>query len=319
MTKIEEAIGLSPNTVRNIIDVIEKQAKNEKKGYEQELNKEKSEINKEKEIIQSNEPGVTDQAKKIIKVDEAKVRNDVRKESIAKGEVDNIKKIEKILTIIEAAKYSAMQRAKNRLKHLKASEGADDIRKRDLQDVEKDLKKQRRDEVNIWLKGSRNQIDTSHVLRTQGSRFSKLRERSDRLMQENKEPNRLLQEDFTSTTKTNQTTNESEGSRLRKLKLYKRFTASKVLDSGKRFEIQNIADEPKTEESVNAVVMSKMLKKMDDLFKVQAKILKFLKEDHNLKLKIFPKRWKRRLHNRKHQKKNEKISSEKRRQLHGKL
>ena len=68
--------------------------------------------------------------------------------------------------MIEAAKYSALQRAKTRLQELDAQKDILRIRKRDLEEESgvTDLKRNRRNEINIFLHGSRNKIDASHLV-----------------------------------------------------------------------------------------------------------------------------------------------------------
>ena len=69
MSRIEEAIGLSPSSVKSIIDDIEARAKQEEKEYEDDMRKEKAEINKEKVLLQNDEHLTGDGAKKKIKED----------------------------------------------------------------------------------------------------------------------------------------------------------------------------------------------------------------------------------------------------------
>lgn len=307
MSKIEEAIGLSPNSVKHIINDIENQAKMEANQYEDDMSKEKAEITKEKESLEKNQEADDAQARKKIQDDEEKLRNDIKKESVAKLEVDKIKKIEKILTIIEAAKYSAMQRAKKRIHKLKADEGVadgDDIRKRDLEDLENDIRRRRRNEINIWLKGSRNRIDTSHFLRNRLGRLGRHHE-EDR-SRWSLDQKTLLHHSENSE-KINETDDDPKKSKLHKLKFFKTLSSNKKLDSGNQFPVAKRTDVPtKPENSANAFIMAKMLDKMDKLFKIQADILKYLKTEHSinrLQKKPFAKRWKRGLHNSKHHKK----------------
>lgn len=307
MSKIEEAIGLSPNSVKHIINDIENQAKMEANQYEDDMSKEKAEITKEKESLEKNQEADDAQARKKIQDDEEKLRNDIKKESVAKLEVDKIKKIEKILTIIEAAKYSAMQRAKKRIHKLKADEGVadgDDIRKRDLEDLENDIRRRRRNEINIWLKGSRNRIDTSHFLRNRLGRLGRHHE-EDRARWSLDQKTLLHHSE--NSEKINETDDDPKESKLHKLKFFKTLSSNKKLDSGNQFPVAKRTDVPtKPENSTNAFIMAKMLDKMDKLFKIQADILKYLKTEHSinrLQKKPFAKRWKRGLHNSKHHKK----------------
>ena len=305
MSKIEEAIGLSPSSVKHIIDDIEKQAKQEENQYEDEMSKEKVEITKDKELLQSDEASQGDDVKTKIKEDEAKLRSDIQKENAAKLEVGKIKKIEKILTIIEAAKYSAMQRAKKRINKLKVApdedSDGDDIRKRDLEDLEKDIRRRRRNEINIWLKGSRNRIDTSHFLRNHLGRLEKHREESSRWSSDDK---KLLDQSQNEKLSESAVDKEPKGSRLHKLKFFKTLVSNKKRDSGKQFELQKRNDIPdKVDKSANAFIMAKMLEKMDKLFKIQEDILKYLKtehEIHSLQKKQPARRWKRSLYHSKH-------------------
>lgn len=308
MSKIEEAIGLSPNSVKHIVDDIENQAKMEANRYEDDMSKEKAEITKEKERLEKNEVADGGQTKQKIQEDELKLRDDIRKENVAKLEVDKIKKIEKLLTIIEAAKYSAMQRAKKRIHKLKADEGepdGDDIRKRDLEDLENDIRRRRRNEINIWLKGSRNRIDTSHFLRNRLGRLGRNREeeRSGWSLDQKKVLHHLEISE-----KLNKTDNDPKESKLHRLKFFKTLSSNKKLDSGKQFLLNKRTDVPtKPETPANAFVMAKMLDKMDKLFKIQGEILKYLKTEHTIhslrRKKPFAKRRKRSLHHSKHHKK----------------
>lgn len=310
MSKIEEAIGLSPNSVRHIVDDIENQAKMEASRYEDDMSKEKAEITKEKELLGKNEVADDVQVKNKIQEDEQKLRDDIKKENVAKLEVDKIKKIEKILTIIEAAKYSAMQRAKKRIHKLKADDGVadgDDIRKRDLEDLENDIRRQRRNEINIWLKGSRNRIDTSHFLRNRLGRLGRHREeeRSGWSLDQKKNRHSEISE------KLNKTDDDLKKSKLYRLKFFNTLSSNKKLDSGNHFLVNKRTDVPtKPETSANAFVMAKMLDKMDKLFKIQGEILKYLKTEHTIhrlqRKKPFAKRWKRSLHHSKHHKKTHK-------------
>ena len=306
MSKIEEAIGLSPNSVKHIINDIENQAKMDANRYEDDMSKQKAEITKEEENLEKNQEVDDAQARKKIQDDQQKLRDDVKKESVAKLEVDKIKKIEKILTIIEAAKYSAMQRANKRIHKLKADEGADgdDIRKRDLEDLENDIRRRRRNEINIWLKGSRNRIDTSHFLRNRIGRLGR---------QHKEERSRWSLDQKTAlhhsedSDKINKTDDDPRESKLHKLKFFKTLSSNKKLDSGNEFHVAKRTDVPtKPENSANAFIMAKMLEKMDKLFKIQADILKYLKTEHSinrLQKKPFAKRWKRSVHYSKHHKK----------------
>lgn len=305
MSKIEEAIGLSPSSVRHIIDDIENQAKQEESQYEDDMSKEKAEINKEKALLQND--GVSDgkDTRKNIQEDENKLRDDIRKENVAKLEVDKIKKIEKILTIIEAAKYSAMQRAKKRINKLGkgADEGldGDDIRKRDLEDLERDIRRRRRNEINIWLKGSRNRIDTSHFLRNHLGRLQRHREEGSRWNSDGKkifdhsESQKFSESEF------------SKESRLHKLKFFKTLVSNKTLEAGKQSAVEKRTEVPeKPKKIVDALIMSKLLEKMDKLFKIQEDILKYLKAEHDihrLEKKKPTRRWRRSLHHLKHHKK----------------
>ena len=305
MSKIEEAIGLSPNSVKHIISDIENQAEMDANRYEDDMSKEKAEITKEKEILEKDQVADEDQAKKKIQNDEQKLRNDIKKENVAKLEVDKIKKIEKILTIIEAAKYSAMQRAKKRIHKLKADEGVsdgDDIRKRDLEDLENDIRRRRRNEINIWLKGSRNRIDTSHFLRKHiGSLGRRHEEDRPRWSLDQK----TLLHHSEASDKSNKTDDDLKESKLHKLKFFKTLSSSKNLNAGNELPVAKRTDVPrKPENSANAFIMAKMLDKMDKLFKIQADILKYLKTEHSIKRlqkKPFAKRRKRSLHNSKHE------------------
>ena len=304
MSKIEEAIGLSPNSVRHVIDDIEKQAKQEEVQYEDDMSKERVEINKEKELIQNDEAPDSGEAKKKIKEDEAKLRNDIQKENVAKMEVDKIKKIEKILTIIEAAKYSAMQRAKKRINKLKGADDgtdSDDIRKRDLEDLERDIRRRKRNEINIWLKGSRNRIDTSHFIRNHFAKLRK-REKTSRWGSNDKKPSDHSQNENLVESAVNDI--PAKESTLHKLRFYKTLVSNKKLDSGKQFAVEKRTDVPeKPEKSANAFVMAKMLQKMDKLFKIQEDILKYLKAEHDihsLQKKPARQRWRRSLHHPKH-------------------
>lgn len=319
MSKIEEAIGLSPTSVRHIVDDIEKQAKMETSRYEDDMSKEKAEITKEKEHLEKDEVADDVQAKKKLQDDETKLRNNIKKENVAKLEVDKIKKIEKILTIIEAAKYSAMQRANKRIHKLKTDDGTadgDDIRKRDLEDLENDIRRRRRNEINIWLKGSRNRINTSHFIRSHLARLGRhQKERNSRWSLDEKN---LLHISENSADKLNQTDDDTKEKRLQKLKFFKTLSSNKKLDSGKQFLVGKKTDVPsKPETSANALVMAKMLDKMDKLFKIQGDILKYLKTEHIIHRlhgrKPFAKRWKRSLHHSKHQKKTDKDIKRKKR------
>lgn len=306
MSKIEEAIGLSPNSVRHIVDDIERKAKLEASRYEDDMSKEKDEITKVKERLEKNEVADDAQAKKKIQEDEQKLRDDVTKENNAKSEVEKIKKIEKILTIIEAAKYSAMQRAKKRIHKMKADEGiadGEDIRKRDLEDLEKDIRRQRRNEINIWLKGSRNRIDASHFLRNRLGRLGRHR-KGERSEWNSDKKNHVLDHSDISE-KLNKTDDEQKESKLHKLKFFNTLSSNKKLDSGNQFAVIKRADVPtKPENPANAVVMAKMMDKMDKLFKIQGEILKYLKTEHTIdrlrQKKRFAKRWRRSLHHLRH-------------------
>lgn len=311
MSKIEEAIGLSPSSVKHIIDDIEKQAKQEENRYEDEMSKEKAEINKEKQLLQNDEVPDGEDAKKKVKEEEAKLRDDIKKENVAKQEVDKVKKIEKILTIIEAAKYSAMQRAKKKINKLEgADEGldGDDIRKRDLEDLERDIRRRRRNEINIWLKGSRNRIDTSHFLRNHLGRLEKHREESSRWESEDKKLLDHSENEKLSKSALDEVPKESS---LHKLKFFKTLVSNKELDSGKNVSVEKRTEVPeKPEHPSNAIVMAKMLEKMDRMFKIQEDILKYLKtehEIHHLQKKPSAARLRRSLHPSKHHKKSHKV------------
>ena len=315
MSKIEEAIGLSPSSVKSIIDDIEARAKQEEKEYEDDMRKEKAEINKEKVVLQNDEHLTGDGAKTKIKEEEAKLRDDIRKENVAKSEVDKVKKIEKILTIIEAAKYSAMQRAKNKISKLQsvADEGLDggQIRKRDLEDLEKDMRRRRRNEINIWLKGSRNHIDTSHFLRNQLHRLKKNPERSSQWGTDGNKLGLLnhletMNEKRTRGESTNDERQTSKDGPLHRLKFFRTLVSNKKLDSGKQFAVSKRNDvQQKPESSVDNFIMAKMLEKMDKLYKIQENILKYLKTEHDMHRvqdKSPTKRWRRSLHHSKHHK-----------------
>lgn len=315
MSKIEEAIGLSPSSVKSIIDDIETRAKQEEKEYEDDMSKEKAKINKEKALLQSDEHETGDGAKTKIKEDEAKLRDDVRKENVAKSEVDKVKKIEKILTIIEAAKYSAMQRAKNKISKLQgvADEGLDggQIRKRDLEDLEKDMRRRRRNEINIWLKGSRNHIDTSHFLRNQLHKLEKNREGSSRWGTNGNKLGLLnhletLNEKRMRGESTNDEPRTTMESPLHRLKFFKTLVSNKKLDSVKQFTVSKRTDvQEKPKSSVDNFIMAKMMEKMDKLYKIQENILKYLKTEHDmhrLQDKSPTKRWRRSLYDSKHHK-----------------
>ncbi|XP_022781681.1 proteoglycan 4-like isoform X1 [Stylophora pistillata] len=315
MSKIEEAIGLSPSSVRHIVDDIETQAKMETTQYEDDMKNEKAEITQEKQLLQKDKTTDGAQVKKKIQDDEEKIREDIRKENIAKLEVDKIKKMEKILTIIEAAKYSAMQRAKKRINNLKTDDGlsdGEDIRKRDLQDLENDIKRRRRNEINIWLKGSRNRIDTSHFLRNRISGLKTNREeRSGWNSDDNKDHHLSKISEKDKLTKEGST----EG-RLQKLKFFNTLSSNKKLDAGQQFTVGKRTDVPvQPENSPNAFVMAKMLNKMDKLFTIQREILKYLKAEHTintLRKKPHAKRWRRSLYKSKNHKKTPKDANKKR-------
>lgn len=324
MSKIEEAIGLSPSSVKSIIDDIEARAKQEEKEYEDDMRKEKAEINKEKVLLQNDEHLPGDGAKKKIKEDQAKLRDDIRKENVAKSEMDKVKKIEKILTIIEAAKYSAMQRAKNKISKLQgvADEGLDggQIRKRDLEDLEKDMRRRRRNEINIWLKGSRNHIDTSHFLRNQLHRLEKNRERSSQWGTDGNKLGLLnhletLNEKRMRGESTNDEPRTSKDSPLHRLKFFRTLVSNKKLDSGKQFAVSKRTDvQEKPKSSVDNFIMAKMLEKMDKLYKIQENILKYLKTEHDMHRvqdKSPTKRWRRSLQHSKRHKENSQTRHEK--------
>ena len=310
MSKIEEAIGLSPSSVKHIIDDIGSQAKQEEHKYEDDMSKEKAEINKEKLLIQKDEVADGENAKKKIEEDEAKLRDDIRKENVAKLEVDKIKKMEKILTIIEAAKYSAMQRAKNRINNLKgADEGldGDDIRKRDLEDLEKDIRRRRRNEINIWLKGSRNRIDTSRFLRHNIGKLVKHGEERSRWDSDDK---KLLDHSQNEKIRESAVDGLPKESRLHKLKFFRTLVSNKKLDSaGNSLAVEKRTGVPeKPKKSADAFIMSKLLEKVDKLYKIQEDILKYLKTEHDihqLQKKTPARRLRRSLHYSKHHK-NEK-------------
>lgn len=320
MSKIEEAIGLSPTSVKHIIDDIESQAKQEEHIYEDDMSKEKAEINKEKVLIQKDEAADGENAKKKIEEDEAKLRDDIRKENVAKLEVDKVKKIEKILTIIEAAKYSAMQRAKKRINNLKgADEGldGDDIRKRDLEDLEKDIRRQRRNEINIWLKGSRNRIDTSHFLRHNIGKLVKHGEESSRWDSEDK---KLLDHSQNEKISESAVDGLPQENRLHKLKFFRTLVSNKKLDSGKPLAVEKRTDVPeKPKKSADAFIMAKLLEKVDKLYKIQEDILKYLKTEHDihqLQRKTPTRRWRRSLHHSKHHKNVHKDAKRNKRKVH---
>ncbi|XP_068762673.1 uncharacterized protein [Montipora capricornis] len=312
MSKIEEAIGLSPSSVKHIIDDIETQAKEEEKLYEDDMGKERADINKEKALLQNDELQAGDNAaKEKIKEDEAKLRDDIRKENVAKSEVDKIKKIEKILTIIEAAKYSAMQRARKKMNTLQgADEGLDgeEIRKRDLEDLEKDMRRRRRNEINIWLKGSRNRIDTSHFLRNHLSRLAKHRQKSSRWGSYGNKLSLLNRFQVQNEERSEPSADEApKQNPLHKLKFFKTLVSNRKLDSGKQFSITKRTEvQKKPKNTVDNFIMAKMLEKMDKLFKIQENILKYLKMEHDRHRqhdKKPTKRWRRSLHHSKHHKK----------------
>ena len=309
MSKIEEAIGLSPSSVRHIIDDVEKQAKEEEAQYEDDMSKEKADINKEKGLLQSDNATEPDEAKKKIAEDEAKLRDDIQKENGAKLEVDKIKKIEKILTIIEAAKYSAMQRAKNKMNKLRiADDGTEneEIRKRDLEDLEKDIRRRRRNEINIWLKGSRNHIDTSHFLRNHIGRLRLRKQEEENSRRWNSEDKNLSEHSQDGNLGKSAVDDLTKEGKLRKLRFFKTLVSNKRLDSGNKFAVEKRTDiSKKPEQSANTFVMAKLLQKMDKIFKIQEDILKFLKaehEIHDLQKKPEAKRWRRSLHHSKHHK-----------------
>ena len=309
MSKIEEAIGLSPSSVRHIIDDVEKQAKQEEVQYEDDMSKEKADINKEKGLLQSDNATEPEEAKKKIAEDEAKLRDDIQKENGAKLEVDKIKKIEKILTIIEAAKYSAMQRAKNKMNKLRiADDGTEneEIRKRDLEDLEKDIRRRRRNEINIWLKGSRNHIDTSHFLRNHIGRLRLNKQEEENSRRWNSEDKNLSEHSEHENLGESAVDDVTKEGKLRKLRFFKTLVSNKRLDSVNKFAVEKRTDiSKKPEQSANTFVMAKLLQKMDKIFKIQEDILKFLKaehEIHDLQKKPEAKRWRRSLHHSKHHK-----------------
>lgn len=255
VSKIEQAIGLSPETVKTLIGHVKKQAKNQILNYEQDAKIEKEEIIADKSRLQSEEesPNAEGVKGKLAK-EEAKLSDDEQKEQVAKLKVNEIKRIEKILTIIEAAKFSALQRAKKKLSELKTGENSE-IRKRDLEDLEKDFnnKRRRRNQITIWMKGSRNKVDTSHFLRSSSPKRKSwwaLRKKSS--IKEDERSNELI-------------------------------SASDLVKTRYPFAVQKRTKIPKPELSIRDTLMLKMLQKMDGLFEMQGKILKELQKGHKHK------------------------------------
>ena len=90
----------------------------------------------------------------------------------------------------------------------------------------------------------------------------------------------------------------------------------KKLDAGQQFTVGKRTDVPdQPDNSPNALVMAKMLNKMDKLFDIQREILKYLKAEHTihaLRKKPHVKRWRRSLHKSKNHKKTLKHTDKKR-------
>lgn len=259
--KIENKIGLTPPAVSHIIDDVESETKSEKKEFDHEVKQEEEKIHNEKEIM--NDVPNNDNIKNKIKKEEMKLEDVRKRDEIAKVKLATIKKIEKILTVIESAKYSALKRAKEHLRRLKLEKDPQ-IRKRSLEAIEKDLTNSekrhlhKRNEINIWLKGSRNSINTSHFLEG-----------------EKKEPKKLK----------------------RRFKVFgspsipKLAIANFAADFGKKAKMNlprllikksKVPKAPKApkKQKIGVILMRKLLQRMDDLYDMQSKILTQLVQDH---------------------------------------
>lgn len=260
--KIENTIGLSPPAVNHIINDVESETNKEKIQFDQDIKNDEDEIQKDKKLINDESTNKEDMQKKI-EEKKKKLDEDKKRDEVAKTKLATIKKIEKILTIIETAKYSALKRAKEHLMKLK-TEKDPQIRKRDLETLEKDLKKSeanhlhRRNEINIWLKGSRNNINTSHFL--EGKRKEK----------EAKKKNY----------------NAFGSPSIPKLAIA-RFSANVAkkskIDVPANSSVHN--SEASKEKAVKkpkigVILMRKLLQRMDDLYDMQSKILTQLIKDH---------------------------------------
>lgn len=259
MQKIENKIGLSPPAVSHIIDDVESETKNEKTQFDQQVKQEEEKIKNDKKL--SDEVPDNENLKNKINEEQHRLDDDIKRENIAKTKLETIKKIEKILTVIETAKYSALKRAKEHLLRLK-SEKDPQIRKRSLEALERDLHNSeekhlhRRNEINIWLKGSRNNINTSHFL--EGKKKGKHEEKKRSKLDVFGSPSipKLEIANFAA-----------------KFAKKANITLPKV--ASKKTEIKK----PK-KEKVGVILMRKLLTRMDDLYDMQSKILTQLIKDH---------------------------------------
>lgn len=248
--RIENKIGLSPPAVNHIIDDVETETKREKSQVDKEVQDEENKIKNEKKL--SDEVPDNENLKKKIEEEQKKLSDDIKREHIAKAKLETIKKIEKILTVIETAKYSALKRAKEHLLRLKSVKDPQ-IRKRSLEALERDLHDSekrhlhRRNEINIWLKGSKNNINTSHFLEGK--------------QKDDDEPKKRKFNVFGSPS-------------IPKLEIAN-FAAKLSANRSKKNEIQK----PK-KEKIGVVLMKKLLQRMDDLYDMQSKILTQLIKDH---------------------------------------
>lgn len=259
--KIENTIGLSPPAVNHIIDDVESETKKEKMQFDQEIMNDEDEIQKDKKLI--NDEGTNkEQVQKKIEEEKKKLDEDKKRDEVAKTKLASIKKIEKILTIIETAKYSALKRAKEHLLKIK-TEKDPQIRKRDLETLEKDLKKSeenhlhRRNEINIWLKGSRNNINTSHFV--EGKRKEKeAPKRNYNVFGSPSMPKLAIARFSTKVAKKSKIDTPANSS-------------ANASETSKK-----TAKKPK----IGVILMRKLLQRMDDLYDMQSKILTQLIKDH---------------------------------------
>lgn len=255
---IENRIGLAPPAVNHIIDDVESETKSEKTEFDHELKQEEEKVKNEKKMM--NDVPENSNIKKKIEEEEKKLEDVRKRDEIAKVKLATIKKIEKILTVIETAKYSALKRAREHLLRLK-SEKDPQIQKRSLEAFEKDLHKSekrhlhRRNEINIWLKGSRNNINTSHFI--EGNKKQKEDEREHRF----------------------KAFGEPSIPKLAIANFAAKYAKKANITLPKLISKKHKIEKPK-KQKVGVILMKKLLQRMDDLYVMQSKILTQLIKEH---------------------------------------
>ncbi|XP_032236747.2 proteoglycan 4 [Nematostella vectensis] len=268
--KIEDKIGLSPPSVNHIIDDVETETKKERDQTDQAIRDEEAVLEKQAKALNdgsnSTKTSSQDLEKKKMKLEEDRKRNEIAKQKLA-----SIRKIEKILTFIETARWSAIKRAKEHVKSLQ--KGGLEIKKRDLHESENEIeKRRRRNNINIWLKGSRNSINTSRF-------FEGARKRNKNSTHASTWPNSFKDD------------SNSEGSASR---------SSPTPTGSSVIKRNHIAKKSK----IGVLLLKKLLQRVDNLYDMQSKILtQLIKNNGNKRRKRSALRHHHRHRHRHHQRK----------------